>query len=116
MAVDGESVAASPLAGGRVRCERGVRRGRGSWAEEAGRGRPSRAGEPIAVSRWAVPGFYAQRMDEKPPEPPVESEFRHLPPRITQEEMVPVHPIVHAIPDDQKWTDDERQIQGGYAG
>jgi hypothetical protein len=50
------------------------------------------------------------------PEPDPRARFRHLPPRITPDEMVTVHPVVHAVPDDAKWTADEREIIAGRLG
>jgi hypothetical protein len=43
-------------------------------------------------------------------------DFRKLPPRITQEEMVPVQPIVRADQEVQVGTNDEWQIRMGGGG
>jgi hypothetical protein len=51
-----------------------------------------------------------QRADEGP-----RAEFRHLPPRITPEEIIETQPVFRAFAEDG-WTPDEREIHGGRAG
>jgi hypothetical protein len=51
-----------------------------------------------------------QRADEGP-----RAGFRHLPPRITPEEIIETQPVFRAFAEDG-WTPDEREIQGGRAG
>jgi hypothetical protein len=43
------------------------------------------------------------------------AKFRHLPPRVTPEEIVETQPVFRAFAEDG-WTPDEREIQGGRAG
>jgi hypothetical protein len=54
-------------------------------------------------------------MEKEEPEDAGRSRFRHLPPRVTPEQMVETQPLVRA-PDEPGWTADEREIQGGRAG
>ena len=43
------------------------------------------------------------------------AKFRHLPPRVTPEEIVETQPVFRPFAEDG-WTPDEREIQGGRAG
>ena len=40
-------------------------------------------------------------------------DYRQLPPRVTQDEMVPLHPVLHLLQDPREGTDDEWHIRMG---
>jgi hypothetical protein len=73
----------------------------------------ARAGRPMV----RAPGrAYAAGMEHEPAEPPPEPDYRHLPPRITPDEMVPVQPVVRTYAEPQAGTDTEWQLRMGGAG
>lgn len=55
-------------------------------------------------------------MEPELPEARPEPDYRHLPPRITPEEMVPTQPLVRTYADPPAGTEDERQLRTGGAG
>lgn len=55
-------------------------------------------------------------MEPELPEPRPEPDYRHLPPRITPDEMVPTQPLVRMYEDAPAGTDTERAIRTGGAG
>jgi hypothetical protein len=55
-------------------------------------------------------------MEPDAPETPPEPDYRHLPPRITPEEMVPTQPLVRTYEDWPAGSEDERQLRTGGAG
>ncbi|GGQ60002.1 hypothetical protein [Couchioplanes azureus] len=56
-----------------------------------------------------------KREQETKPGPEQEQDFRHLPPRITPEEMVPVQPVVQAVHDPMNGDIDDWHVRQGWA-
>jgi hypothetical protein len=54
-------------------------------------------------------------MESDLPETPPEPDYRHLPPRIAPEEMVPTQPVARMYEDPPAGTETERQIRTGGA-
>ena len=54
-------------------------------------------------------------MDPDRPDPPPQPDYRHLPPRITPEQMVPTQPVARTYEDVPGETDGERQLRTGGA-
>jgi hypothetical protein len=50
-------------------------------------------------------------MEPELPEPPPEPDYRHLPPRITPDEMVETKPVLRLYEDWPAGTEDERALR-----
>jgi hypothetical protein len=53
---------------------------------------------------------------DKPKDTDPRAKFRRLPPRVTQDEMVPVQPVVHAVDNAAVGSETEWNLRTGGAG
>ncbi|MEV6600755.1 hypothetical protein AB0M36_28490 [Actinoplanes sp. NPDC051346] len=54
-------------------------------------------------------------MEKREQENEPEQDYRHLPPRITPEEMVPVQPVVQAVHDPMNGDINDWHVRQGWA-
>jgi hypothetical protein len=55
-------------------------------------------------------------MRDPEPAPKSREDYRHLPPRVTPDEMIPVQPVARPVQDPTAGDDDQWRIRLGGAG
>ncbi|PRY32898.1 hypothetical protein [Pseudosporangium ferrugineum] len=55
-------------------------------------------------------------MEKREPAARSREDYRHLPPRVTPDEMIPVVPVVHTVDDPTNGDKNQWEIRHGWAG